>query len=183
MKTFILITFLLLLLTACNGGATESAAIATPVAAIMEDDTAVATDGDTAAAANPVNPIDTTALDVCTMLPEANVTGVVGPLRESPSAAEFIGDERGCTYLTEQGFIYTVNVAPLDRWEIMTAVLTDAAPVPDLGDEALLRQMSSDHALYVLLDGQAVVQVYNTTDDTAVSTRLAQIAIDALTQN
>lgn len=182
MKTFIIITFLLLLLTACNGGASESAATAVPTAAVSVDDTAVVTN-DSSAAANPVHPIDTTALDVCALLPEAEVTAVVGPLRESPSAAEFIGDERGCTYLTEQGFIYTVNVAPLDRWEIMTAVLTDAAPVPNLGDEALLREMSSDNALYVLLDGQAVIQVYNTTDDTAVSTRLAQIAIDTLTQN
>ncbi|MBX3057291.1 MAG: DUF3558 family protein [Anaerolineae bacterium] len=182
MKTFILITFLLLLLTACSGGASETTATAVPATAVTESDTAVA-DNNTHAAANAADPIDTTTLDVCALLPEAEVTAVVGPLRESPSAAEFIGDERGCTYLTEQGFIYTVNVAPLDRWEIMTAVLTDAAPVPNLGDEALLREMSSDNALYVLLDGQAVIQVYNTTDDTAVSTRLAQVAIDTLTQN
>ncbi|HRQ40599.1 MAG TPA: DUF3558 family protein [Chloroflexota bacterium] len=182
MKTFILITFLLLLLTACGGGAADTTTATAPTAVIAEDDTAVTSQNDTAVVANPAEPIDTTTLDVCTLLPEAQVTAVVGPLRESPSAAEFIGDERGCTYLTEQGFIYTINIAPLDRWEIMTAVLTDAVSVPDLGDEALLRELPSDHALYVLLDGQAVVQVYNTTSDTAVSTQLAQIAIDTLAQ-
>ena len=187
---FIIFTLLLVLLAACGGNTAESTASAVSpdtTEMISADDTAVTgttekTDTGSAVAAESAAPIDTASLDVCALLPEAAVTAVTGSLRETPEAAEFIGDERGCTYLTEEGFIYTINVVPLDRWEIMTAIFTDATAVLGLGDEAMLVEQSGDSTLNVLLDGLAVVQVYNTTSDTAVSTRLAQLTLDILAQ-
>ena len=138
--------FLLILLVGCGGEIAESTNI-------PEQDTAVDTNTLTESSSSvtketeetAATPLDITNLDVCTFIPRDKVATIVGSLRQAPETAEAVGDEeRGCTYTTDEGFIYTITIMSLDRWETLMMVLQEPTAVPNLGDEAYTRDASGD---------------------------------------
>ncbi|MBC8074507.1 MAG: DUF3558 family protein, partial [Chloroflexales bacterium] len=125
--------------------------------------------------------IDQTRLDVCALLPRAEVEAAIGTLVDEPKQSLAIGDEVGCGYLVDQGRGYEVLVYNLDRWELLPQFL-DVSPVAGLGDGAYAeKRVGGGVTLYVLLRERAVVSVGVNGADTPqlrqlLSLALAQIA-------
>lgn len=121
--------------------------------------------------------IDQTTLDVCALLPRAEVEAAIGALEEEPEKSLAIGSEVGCEYTVSQGRGYEVSVYNLDRWELLPQFL-DVSPVAGLDDGAYTeKRVGGGVTLYVLLRDRAVVSVGVNGADTPQLRQLLSLAL------
>lgn len=124
--------------------------------------------------------IDQTKLNVCTMLPRADVEAAIGALSKAPQPTIPIGNEVGCTYVTDQARAYAVSVYNLDRWELFTKGM-DGESVAGIGDGGwMVKGFEGSHTLYVLLRNRAVVGVDVAGADTPQFRKLVDVALAAV---
>lgn len=105
--------------------------------------------------------IDLATVDVCQLLPVAEIEAVVGKLREgSPKETISIDREKGCEYIEDvNGHFYEITVYPLDHWGLVKYTLNEATPLDGVGDGAYTGAYSDAAALEVLVKDCAVIGV------------------------
>ena len=103
--------------------------------------------------------IDLSQIDVCELLPVAEVEAVTGPLRQDSTKPTLSLDrERGCKYIdAKHGRFYEVALYPLDQWNLAKRTLKDAQPVAAVGDGAYLGTYSDCKWLQVLVKDRVVI--------------------------
>src|SRR5512139_774740 len=126
------ILLLALLLVACSG-TTTTPAPTQPAA--KSDNTSNPVSAEPASAG-----IDLSQVDVCQLIPVAEVEAVIGTVRKDSTKPTLSLDrERGCHYVeAKHGRFYEVELYPLDHWNLAKRTLKDAQPVAAVGDGAYL---------------------------------------------
>ncbi|CAG0932278.1 hypothetical protein TFLX_02516 [Thermoflexales bacterium] len=105
--------------------------------------------------------IDLSQVDVCELLPVAEVEAVIGAVRQgSTKPTRSLDRERGCHYVDAKHVrFYEVELYPLDQWNLAKRTLKDAQPVADVGDGAYLGTYSDCKWLKVLVKDRVVIGV------------------------
>ncbi len=170
----ILVLSLALIVAACGGAATTSTPtqpVATPDSNSKPVSVETASTG-----------IDLSQVDVCELLPVAEVEAVIGSVRKNSTKPTISFDrERGCKYIeAKHGQFYEVTLYPLDHWGLVKVTLKDAQPVADVGDGAYVGTYSDSIWLQVLVKDRAVVGVRAGDESQASALALYQVMLKHL---
>lgn len=126
--------------------------------------------------------VDLSAVNVCELLPVAEIEAVIGKLRDtSPEETISIDREKGCNYLDDaNGHFYEITYYPLDHWGLVKYTLNEAKPAEGIGDGAYWGTYSDAIMLEVLAKDRAVIGVRVSDENQDTARALYEIALNHL---
>lgn len=126
--------------------------------------------------------LDLSNVDVCQLIPAAEVEAIVGPLRKDSAKPTLSLDrERGCKYIEDKhGQFFEVELYPLDQWNLAKRALKDAQPVAGVGDGAYLGTYSDCKWLKVLVKDRVVIGVRVGDEDQTSALALYEVMLKHL---
>lgn len=175
-----------LLLAACGGEtpATPTAPVQAPAETASgpapTTDAIPAPTDTTEASTSSGEAIDLASLDPCTFVPQAEIAGIFGPLKDAGTVDTALGLEKGCTFYNEDGNFVSLTVHPADMWDLRKNLEADTEPVSGLGDEAFGVDKSDAYDLFVLVRDVAMLEVRVSTHDQTQARQLAESMIAQL---
>ena len=121
-------------MASCGSQDTETSPLSQPApelapATEAPDEVATEASGETfSEAPSEAQGIDLSAVNVCELLPIAEIEAVIGKLRDtSPKETISIDREKGCNYIDDaNGHFYEITYYPLDHWGLVKYTLNEA---------------------------------------------------------
>ena len=165
-----------------NQPASDSAPATAVPAQVAADAPAAAASDAPSEALEEAQGIDLTAVNVCELLPVAEIEAVVGALRDgSPKETISIDREKGCQYIDDaNGQFFEITLYPLDHWGLVKYTLNEAAPLEGVGDGAYTGAYSDAAVLEVLVKDRAVIGVRASDESQQTALALYEIALKHL---
>jgi hypothetical protein len=154
MKRLVFLVLVLLVLAGCS----------TPAPATVPAPTAVKY---TALPTPTSTGLDLKSIDVCTMMPQADVESVFGTLRGDPKVDPPNGPEKGCTYYNQQGHFVDISLHPVEEWSLLRQLQPDAVDSTVNGDKAFSADKPDGAYLWVLRPSKAIIEIRLSSKDPA----------------
>jgi hypothetical protein len=125
--------------------------------------------------------INLAAINVCELVPVAEIESVVGALRNAPEETISLDREKGCQYIEDaNGQFFEITLYPLDHWGLVKYTLNEAAALEGVGDGAYTGAYSDAAVLEVLVKDRAVVGVRVSDENQQTALALYEIALKHL---
>jgi hypothetical protein len=100
------------------------------------------------------------AIDACSVLARDEIEPILGVLKEGPTSATGLSNEKECKYANAGGIWLQTSLYGSDRWTLQKAISSEMHPkvLAGLGDEAFSVKRGTDSVVYVR-KGASVLEI------------------------
>lgn len=96
--------------------------------------------------------------DPCTLIDKAEVTKILGEIKEGPKPKEGLMKEKGCEWTNMSGSWLSVAVYSSEKWDLKKGSANNPVEIKGLGEAAFSDKRGTDAELYVQ-KGKSMLEV------------------------